>query len=44
MLHYLRHLRKVAEHIVVVGNFEVKASELAKLDGLAEHAIFERHS
>lgn len=41
--HYLRHLRKVAEHIVVVGDFAVDASELAKLDGLAEHTIFERH-
>lgn len=43
VLHYLRQLRKVAEHIVVVGDFALEAGELAKLDGLAEHAIFERH-
>lgn len=43
VLHYLRHLRKVAQHIVVVGDFAVDANELAKLHGLAEHAIFERH-
>lgn len=43
VLHYLRHLRKVAGYIVVIGDFAVDAAEVQKLDGLADHSIFERH-
>lgn len=43
VLHYLRHLRAVAEHVVVVGDFSADEAEHAKLDGLVEHVILEPH-
>lgn len=43
VIHYLTHLRKVADFIVFVGDFDCNTSQSVKLHGLVDKCIFGRH-